>query len=356
MVVGRAGVTILLGSLLALASCRGQSTKPKPSAAGSAGDASAGTAGSGMEGGAPNETGGTAGVGGAGTPATGGNAGAASGGMSGLAGGAGHGNTAGLGGNAGGTIPDLPGASDREREILAPLATDDATIDATSGGDLIELARAVGAARGYTMCRCSQSPSMPPADVEQVLSSCGVEESGFHELSRPDASRCVEEGMAVLPAVEEYLRCRIKWIRDDSSQWASQCETPGVPWKPAEYCTASPETATLLQQCELVVYCEDDTRVSGSRCDRDLDCSDQSDELACFEIVGHDWFWCDPELVSPWEVCRNVTCGLAKTPPVCDPDRPDVYLCNDGAEVSVESVCNRESDCPDGSDERYCFK
>jgi hypothetical protein len=365
MVLGRASVTILLGSLLTLASCRGQSTNPKPSDAGSAGDATAGSAGTGMEGGAPNETAGTAGVGGAGTQATGGSAGtqatggsagAESGGMSGLGGGAGHGNTAGLGGSAGGTIPDLPGASDREREILAPLATDDATLDATSGGDLIELALAVGAARGYTMCRCVQSPTMPPADIEQMLRSCAAEESGIRELSRPDEARCIEEGMATLPAAEEYLRCRIKQIRDDVPNWVNRCSDPDAPWIPPESCTASPETTMLLQQCQFVVYCGDGTRVSGSRCDRDLNCSDQSDELGCFETTGYDWFWCDPDLVGPWEVCGDGACGLEKTPPVCDPDRPNVYLCNDGGEVSVESICNRESDCPDGSDERYCFK
>jgi hypothetical protein len=363
MVPGRARVAIL-GALLALSACRGQSTNPKRSGTGSAGTSpsgSAGTspsgsAGTGTEGGAPSETGGSAPVGGAGTPATGGSGTAGNGGVSGLGGSAGAGNGAGTAGSTAPAIPELPGASEREREIVAPLGTDDATIDATTGGDLLELGLAIGAARGYAMCRCAWSPDMPPMDVEEVLRGCGGEESGLRELVPKDSARCFEEGMASLPAAEAYLRCRIKWSRDDAAKWVDLCSNPEVQPVPAEFCEASPETQRLLDDCQFAVYCADGVRVEGRRCDFGIDCADQSDELGCFETSGRDWFWCDPELEHPSVVCHSNTCGLEKTPPVCDPDRPNVYLCDDRSEVSVESVCNRASDCPDGSDERYCFK
>jgi hypothetical protein len=119
---------------------------------------------------------------------------------------------------------------------------------------------------------------------------------------------------------------------------------------------ASPEATVLFDQCMSALYCADDSRIVGLRCDSAIECSDQSDELGCFAIAGRDWFWCDPELMRPRDVCRDFGCGLEKTPPVCDPARKDVYLCNDGGEVSVESACDRASDCSDASDERYCFK
>jgi hypothetical protein len=357
MVLGRFRVTVL-GVLLALSAC-GQATPRKPSDAGSTAGAASGSAGAGMEGGAPSETGGTSAIGGtlasggAGTGATGGVD--VNGGTAGVGGTAGLGNAAGTGGNAGSGIPELPGANDREREILAPLATDDATVDATSGAELIALARAVGTARGYAMCRCARSPSMPPEDIEDML-DCALEENGFRELTRPDEARCIEEGMATVPGAEEYLRCRVKWIRDDGPAWVSTCTNPDDSRVPGAYCTPSPEAKTFFDECQFSLYCDDGTQIEGIRCDTTLDCSDQSDELACFEIVGRDWFWCDPELVDPRGICRYSTCGLEKTPPVCDPIRPDVYLCDDGGEVSVDLVCDRARNCDDGSDERYCFK
>jgi hypothetical protein len=358
MVTGRARVTIV-GALLTLSACRGQSTNPKPIDAGSAGDGRSGSAGTGMEGGAPHETGGSTAVGGAGTPAAGGSENGGSGGTSGFGGGAGSGNEAGVAGNAagaGGAVPELPGANDREREILAPLATDDATIDAATGGDLIALGRAIGAARGYAMCRCAHSPDMPPADVEELLRGCASDETGLRELARPDEARCIEEGVVVLPAAADYLRCRIKLVRDDAPQWVSRCSDPDFPWVPTGTCMPSAEAEMLFQRCWGALYCADGASVQGGRCDGTLECSDQSDELGCFAHVGYDWFWCESELMHPFDVCREGTCGIEKTPPVCDPGRPSVYLCDDRSEVSVELVCNRAADCPDGSDERYCFK
>jgi hypothetical protein len=164
--------------------------------------------------------------------------------------------------------------------------------------------------------------------------------------------------MAAVPGAEEHLRCRIKWVRDDGPEWVSMCWNPEVPWAPPEEsCTASPEATLLSEQCRSVVYCAGGSRVQGGRCDRRIECSDQSDELGCFPFTGRDWFWCDPELMEPRDVCRyGGDCGLEKTPPVCDPMRPETYLCDDGGEVSVETVCDRAQDCADASDERYCFK
>lgn len=41
----------------------------------------------------------------------------------------------------------IPHPSEREKELLAPLETDDATIDATSGTELLALGRSVGLAK-----------------------------------------------------------------------------------------------------------------------------------------------------------------------------------------------------------------
>ena len=121
-------------------------------------------------------------------------------------------------------------------------------------------------------------------------------------------------------------------------------------------CGEPPELTLLVNECELVTYCANDERVDGRRCDQTVQCADQSDELGCFEETGHDWFWCDPQLFRASDICRDTSCALEKTPPVCDPGRPERYLCDDGSDVDVYVVCDRSADCPDGSDERYCVK
>ncbi len=361
MVSGRAWVLLVGGAAVALAACRGRAvSRPDASSAGSAGKTPAGAGGGGAEGGEGDVTGGSAGSSapGSGGQGTAGQGGAGRGGTA--QGGAGSGSTAGDAGrsgdagSAGGFVTKIPNPSEREKEVLAPLGTDDATIDAASGTDLTALARPVGTARGYAICRCALSPTMPPGD-ELLVEQCAAEETGIRFLTRPDQARCIEEGMAGVPGFEEYLRCLTKWARDDGLAWELVCTNPDhVPV--SNTCERSVEASSLIDGCAFVTYCADGTRVSGSRCDQAIQCVDQSDELGCFEVWGKDWFWCDGELMTPSDVCRFGTCGLEKMPPVCDPMRPDRYLCNDGGEVGVETVCDRAFDCADGSDERYCVK
>jgi hypothetical protein len=361
MVSGRVGL-ILAGMLGALSACGGQATHRKPT--GSSGTAGMPQAGASAEGGTSGDTGGTAGLaaGTAGTPATGGAGssgapGGSAGSSSGGAGGSGLGGAA-FGGAAGRSgPPDIPGATDREREILASLGTDDATLEATSGAALIDLAEAISLARGYAMCRCTLTPDMPPEDFEDTL-DCAREERGLRYLNRPDEARCMEEGSSGVPGFDAALRCQVRWLLEDGNTWMSTCFTPGLPWMPPSgTCMDPPEVISLAEECLYVTYCASGERVTGLRCDQAVQCPDESDELGCFDVRERDWFWCDPELVNPREICNfEMACGLEKEPPVCDPKRTDSYLCNDGGVVSTDLVCNRVADCGDGSDERYCFK
>jgi hypothetical protein len=318
----------------------------------SGGAGSAGTTAEPNAGGRHAAGGGEPAAGGLGAAAGGGNA-SGFGGMSGSGAMAGVGVTAGSGGDR--ASPELPAESTREREILAPLATSDGAIDGANGDELFELARAIGLANGYALCRCGLSPSMPPADIEDVLRTCAsVAAVGF--LLDPDESRCLEDGAADVPGFFDHLRCWSKSTRDHAFHWARRCTEPEFEVPPAFPCEPSPEVDEFKNACRLTIYCADDTPIQGFRCDQRFDCSDQSDEHGCFESGGYDWFWCDPELVYPPDLCRAGTCGLEKEPPVCDPMQPDSYLCDDRSVVSSNVVCDRNFDCPDNSDERYCVK
>jgi hypothetical protein len=355
MVSGR-GLSIV--ALALFSACGGEAIDHRSKGgAGSAGAAQAGSGGAGAEAGMSDATGGTAGSAGAptsGGAGSGGSAGTLSAGSGGAGSDAAGSAGAGFGGAAGGAgPPEIPGATDEEREILAPLGTDDAALQATSGAELIALIQEIAFARGYAMCRCTWTPEMPPADPDETL-GCAREEGRF--LASPDQARCVGEGSANVPSLDAELRCQGTWLRDDGIAWVNTCF--GTPWMPApDTCTTSPEYRMLLDECQFVTYCANDERVGGSRCDQKMQCQDQSDELGCFEVLGRDWFWCDPELLHPMDVCSfDLACGLAKEPPVCDPMRPGIYLCDDGGEVTTALVCNRAVDCEDGSDERYCVK
>jgi len=356
MVSGRARTFV--AAAIALAGCQGR-TVPRPGAggAGSAGSASAGAAGGGGEGTATGGTGGlaTAGSAGQGVAAQGG-AGQGAAGQTAAAGAgmAGDGSSGASGSAGSGWTTTIPNPSDREKELLAPLGTDDATIDAATGPDLTALAEPIGLARGYAMCRCTFTPNMPG---DGFVEDCASAETGLYFLSTPDRKRCIEEEMTREPGVTEYVRCVLKWTRDDGRLWQEQCmETAmghmGAPWT----CAPPPDVAALVEGCLFVTYCADGTRGTGQRCDQVFDCTDQSDELGCFDVTGRDWFWCDGELVSPPDVCRYGTCGIDKEPPVCAAGQTEAYLCNSGGTVPVDEVCDRAFDCEDGSDERYCVK
>jgi hypothetical protein len=352
MVSGRVYV-LAVAVTAALAGCQGRTTSRGGSpTGGAAGAASGGSAGESTGGSAGTTGGAEAGQGGAqagGTP--GGSGTGATGGDAGRSGSPGSAGSAGSG-----WTTTIPNPSDDEKELLAPLGTDDATIDGTSGTDLTSLGRRIGTARGYAMCRCAFSPDMPPEDPNE-LDSCVVEETGLRFLTVPSYRRCIDEGMAEVPGFEDYVRCQLKWIRDDGKEWQTSCVEPTVEHVWPDYaCPRSPEVSTFIDGCALVYYCADGARVAGSRCNATFECTDQSDELGCFAERGKDWFWCDGTLVEPGSVCRDGDCGVDKVPPVCDTNRPEDYLCNDGSVVRAQTVCDRVFDCPDGSDERYCVK
>jgi hypothetical protein len=312
--------------------------------------ATAGRGGTGAEGG--RDTAG--GMGGA-TP--GGTTGQVSAGHGGA--GSGGSSDAGRSGAAGsasdGFVTTIPHPTEREQEILAPLGTDDATIEGTSGTDLTALERRVHRAKAYVLCRCGLSPDMPPDDPDMV-EGCAAAETDVSYLGRPGTSRCIDEGMASVPGFEDYVRCLIVSYRDYGIALQRNCTNPGEEVPLQQACERSEEIEALFNGCWFAYYCADDERVDGSRCDQIVQCSDQSDELGCFDLLGRDWFWCDGELLHPADVCRPGGCGLEKVPPVCEPAASDRYLCNDGVEVSVDTVCDRTFDCADGSDERYCVK
>jgi hypothetical protein len=360
MVTVRVRVVVVGAVVLALAACRGRTVpRPDPGAAGSAGAPPVAAGGMGAEGGAPDTPGGAGGAvqgGAAGRVGAGGSDGGAP--PAGSAGSAGRGGSPGSSGSAGsagsaGSVT-LPHQNEEETAILAPLATDDETIDVASGTALIDLMEGIGFARGYTMCRCIRSPDEPPAD--DALDDCATEESGLYFLRTDDANRCVLEKMGELPELVDYLRCWAKWMRADGIEWTGLCEDPDVEHVgPSSSCERSPEIGSALEVCQHAFYCADGTVASDSRCDGRIGCEDESDELSCFEDRGYDWYWCDGTLIYPTDVCRGA-CEIQTDPPVCDPERSERYLCNDGGEVDVASVCNRTFECEDGSDERYCFK
>jgi hypothetical protein len=360
MVSGR-GLSIV--ALALFSACGGEAIDHRPKGgAGSAGAAQTGSGGAGAEAGTSDATGGTTGTagaptsGGAGSGGGAGSPGAGSGGAGSSGAGSGGAGSGGaeFGGAAGGArLPEIPGATDEERELLAPLGTDDATLQAASGAELVALIQEITFARGYAMCRCTWTPNMPPADPDEIL-GCAREEGRF--FAGPDQARCVGEGSASVPTLDAELRCRAAWLREDGIAWMSTCF--GAPWMPAPAtCTTSPEYTMFINECHYVTYCANDERVNGARCDRQFQCPDQSDELGCFEVLGRDWFWCDPELAYATDICSfDTACGFEKEPPVCDPMRPGIYLCDDDGEVTTELVCDRALDCADGSDERYCVK
>lgn len=105
-----------------------------------------------------------------------------------------------------------------------------------------------------------------------------------------------------------------------------------------------PEVSSLIESCRFAYYCEDGTRVSGFACQWPAECPDLSDECDGFEKYGWDWFVCDGRIVEPTELCKQPTCQFVEDVRVCVPDKPDEYVCANGATVSVEVVCDRASD------------
>lgn len=269
-----------------------------------------------------------------------------SGGAGGSAGGSPIGGVAGNGGaDAGGAA----GGEDPSRaRTLAPLATDDATIDQASGAALFDLARAIGYAEGYAQCSCF----IPTSPVEE-LDGCSIEESGFRALFPPMQARCILQVSRDVPGFDEYLRCRIKRIRTYGKVWA-ECAMgkdtrPDFNSVPA--CTASEDVQVLLVggTCSSAFYCADGTFAMHGRCDFVEDCPDLADERGC----GH--FICGDKLIDPGEACDSTVCSATFTPPLCVPGMPEPVLCGDGNVTTVFALCNDTKECPNGRDEELCF-
>jgi hypothetical protein len=217
---------------LSLVGCGGESVGKSPPG----NDPTGGTGGAGSDAGQGSTGQGRAGLGG--TDSSGG-AGASTGGSS--------------GNGVGGSGTGLPPGNARERELLDPLSTDDATIDAASGRELIELAQSIGLARGYAMCRCFFSPNEVPEDLEELVQSCAVDESGTGaRVDSEEEIACVLEGSPELPGFDEYLRCDVKNLRENGRAWLTHCEDPEFPPTTSEVC-ADPNGnfQTLLSlQCQ----------------------------------------------------------------------------------------------------------
>ena len=312
----------------------------------------------------------------AGASSTGGSGGGSAGVFSGSSGSGSAGMFAGSSGSGGG-IP-LPNGTEEEQAILEPLFTDSATIDGADVQQLIEMGAAIGIARGYAMCRCASPVFFQQPD----LMACAVAEVGQLDftLSPPqapkpllnrDLARCLQEKSVELTGFADALRCELRWYQEDGRAWLALCSLPGFDGDKAAhprtsyYCSSMDEAmgkqfSNTIFECRNVAYCDDGTRVSPvrspARCSGTRECPDWSDERSCFDIVGQDTVRCGDESVRPaLSFCSLSSCGDDGTePPVCDDSRR--LHCPDGTELSFSSLCDRQDDCADGADERYCLR
>jgi len=261
--------------------------------------------------------------------------------------------TSGGGATAGGGLAgadNAAGGTDPVDPILAPLAIDDATIDAASGEELFEIARSVGLARGCAVCACVLTGR--PCDE---LVPCAEEESGLRDLFEETTGRCIFELSREIAGFDEFLRCRLKKVRDVGLSDLG-CD-PELPPPPRE-CPPPPGAEELLVggRCARAYYCADDTFTLDGHCDARPDCSDWGDERGCSEFGSRDTFVCGEEMWAADQVCVSSECAQTTDPPLCDPSRPDRFLCGDGTDVFFLSVCDVTIDCATGADENYCLR
>jgi hypothetical protein len=343
-------LTIFVGALHAFA-CGGSSKTENRDTDSGGSSGSGGSAGQPVTGG--SSTGGTAGDSGAGEGGaeTSGGSGGFSG-SSGVAGAAGAGD--GGGGAGTGGRGSVPGETPEETDILRPLGTSDAALDAAAGQALVEIMQEIGLARGYAMCRCFYSPSEAP-DTLDDLAKCARAEIGFGTIARPDGARCIAERAQELPEFSTYLRCEARRLRENGLDWTTVCEAPGsVPPLPG-ICERPEGASEVIVECDSTVYCADEAVVVGFRCDSVAHCEDLSDERSCYDLTGQDQLTCDGEISSPLGFCHS-ECGAMATPPLCDPERPGSFVCADGSALTTDVVCDRVEDCANGADEAHCLR
>ena len=339
MIWRKQAFTTVFAALLAF-SCGGVSRSQPPETT-----ATGGSAGTGIGGSAGNATGGNTAQGGASGSAAGGSAGTAGSGGSGLGGASGG--TAGKTGRG-----SVPGETPDERDILEPLGTDDATIDAASGSDLVDLAQAIGIARGYAMCRCALSPEGPPEDAVRVM-QCAMAETGADFVQTPDQARCIADRMSEVSGFEGYVRCAARSERDYALDWTEVCASPGSMPEFPPTCEPPAGAEALIFECGQTIYCPDGARVTGRRCDTLPDCPNLADERNCYELGGRDLLLCGDALTHPMYLCSQPACA---TIAICDPNGLPRFRCTDGSDIDPYDVCDRVNDCVDGSDETSCLR
>ena len=261
------------------------------------------------------------------------------------------------GAGAGGVAAAIPAQSEEETEIVSVLDTDDETIDAVSGDELIALTRGLGIARGYLMCRCAFSPAAPPEDV-MLVDGCARDENAAAMVATDAQVACIGQRMEQVLGFEDYLRCVAKRARELAWFEASICWTMKRPdVAPAIYCEAPAGADELVFACHQTMLCADGSLVDGQRCDEVAQCPGLFDERDCYDYVGRDQIECDGQLLSPYFFCADElsSCPTIE-PPICDLSRPRRFLCGDGSDVGSQAVCDRVSDCSDDRDESLCLR
>lgn len=167
----------------------------------------------------------------------------------------------------------LPGQTEREAELLAALAIDDATLHRASGTELIDLVQAIGLARGYLLCRCHWFPegAPPDEDFERLLEGCVPDES-IRIVADAAKARCVAEQLPVLPGLEDYLRCLGSGTRDGALGAPQSClDGEHGPAPEAGSCELPPGGEETILGCALAHECPDGSLVEGpdeSACSR----------------------------------------------------------------------------------------
>jgi hypothetical protein len=307
-----------------IASACGQTSSGE--ARGGAGSMSAESAGVGAGGGLPS-SGATASVAGnLGVPGGASLGGAGSGGLA--------------AGGSGGAGPD---------DILAPLATDDATLDEASRAELIELGLAIGYAHGHALCTCIAP--FPVSDVD--LPDCARGEMGFSDrLLDPAVRQCVLEKASALPGFDDTLRCRVRSLRAAGRIYAECAQGPETrPLGPLADCSEEAAAVSLMNGagCTRAFSCGDGELLDDARCDLSIDCGDGEDERGCGEV------WCGDRLIERIEACIPESCDRFD-PPLCE-TREGVasVICGDDELVTFDKLCDGAEDCASGRDEEYCF-
>jgi hypothetical protein len=256
-------------------------------------------------------------------------------------------NATGEAGEAGAVVPWSGGGGARA-EALAPLGTDDATLDQASGAELLELAIDIGYAHGYALCTCRAALPFPDSE----LGRCAEAESGFETFLEPARARCLLERSRSVPDFDELLRCRARLLRARGRNMALCPDdvAPGLGPEPVPTCEEPVELEELLNggHCYNAFVCDDDTLLQDARCDRELDCPDGEDERGCGSIM------CGDVLLDRFDACDSVPCQTIDAP-LCTLEGGARVFCDDGEDLPLDKLCDGAEDCATGRDERYCF-